>query len=153
MKEIIPIASDHAGFSLKKLVIAYLHEKGFQTKDFGTFSEESVDYPDYAHCVGYSVNAGMYERGIVICGTGNGVQITVNKYPNVRCALCWTPEIAHLGRAHNNANILALPARFIDTEQAIQIVESYLSTPFEGGRHERRVEKIAHLLTSLPTNR
>ena len=146
MEEIIPIASDHAGFELKNKVIEHLKDKGFLVKDYGTFSAESVDYPDFAHKVGSAINKGEYNRGIVICGTGNGVQMTVNKYPAVRCALCWDVELAALARQHNNANILALPARFISEEKALQCVDTFLSTDFEGGRHQRRVEKIAKVI-------
>ena len=142
---IIPIACDHAGFELKELVKEYLSNKGYEIKDYGTNSSDSVDYPDIVHPLGRDINNGVYERGIVICGSGNGVQMTVNKYPNVRCALCWTPEIAELARQHNNANILAMPARFITTEVALSIVDKYLSTEFEGGRHTRRVEKISKI--------
>lgn len=145
-KETIAIACDHAGYELKQQVIAHLRERGYEVKDYGTWTTESCDYPDYAHQVGASVNRGDYRRGIVICGSGNGVQMTVNKYPAVRCALCWTPEIARLGRQHNDANVLSMPARFIDEETALQIVDEYLDTPFEGGRHQRRVEKISQLL-------
>ena len=140
---IIPIACDHAGFELKELVKVYLSNKGYEVKDYGTNSSDSVDYPDMVHPLGRDINNGVYERGIVICGSGNGVQMTVNKYLNVRCALCWTPEIAELARQHNNANILAMPARFITTEVALNIVDKYLNTEFEGGRHVRRVEKIS----------
>ena len=146
MKEIIPIASDHAGYELKNKVIEYLKSKDFDVKDYGTFSSDSVEYPDYAHQVGSAINKGEYKRGIVICGSGNGVQMTVNKYPNVRCALCWNEEIASLARQHNDANIISLPARFIDEDTALRIVDIYLNTPFEGGRHQRRVEKIDKLL-------
>ncbi len=146
MKEIIPIACDHAGYELKLAVIKHLQELGFDVKDYGTNSADSCDYPDYAHQVGRVINNGTYKRGIVICGSGNGVQMTVNKYPNVRCALCWTPEIAHLGRQHNDCNIISLPARFISEELALQIVDEYLNTAFEGGRHQRRVEKINKLI-------
>ena len=146
MKEIIPIASDHAGYELKNKVIEHLKSKNFDVKDFGTYSSESVDYPDFAHKVGSAVNKGEYQRGIVICGSGNGVQMTVNKYPNVRCALCWNEEIASLARQHNDAKIISLPARFINEETALKIVDIYLTTPFEGGRHMRRVEKISQLL-------
>lgn len=139
---IIPIACDHAGFELKEIVKTYLSNKGYEVKDYGTNSSDSVDYPDMVHPLGRDVNNGVYERGIVICGSGNGVQMTVNKYPNVRCALCWTPEIAELARQHNNANILAMPARFISKEVALNIVDKYLGTEFEGGRHEKRVDKI-----------
>ena len=146
MKEIIPIACDHAGYELKKQVVKHLLDKGFEVKDFGTDSSESVDYPDFAHQVGRAINNGEFKRGIVICGSGNGVQMTVNKYPNVRCALCWNTEIAHLGRQHNDCNVISLPARFIPQELALQIVDEFLNTPFEGGRHQRRVEKINQLL-------
>ena len=146
MKEIIPIANDHAGYELKKKVVEHLTKRGFEVKDFGTDSADSCDYPDFAHQLGRVINRGEMARGIVICGSGNGVQMTVNKYPNVRCAICWTPEIAHLGRQHNNANVLSMPARFISEETALQIVDEFLDTPFEGGRHERRVEKINKIL-------
>lgn len=146
MQEIIPIACDHAGYELKLKVIEHLHERGFEVKDYGTNSTESCDYPDFAHQVGSAINKGEFKRGIVICGSGNGVQMTVNKYPKVRCALSWTPEIAHLGRQHNDCNIVSIPARFIDTDAALKVVDEFLDTPFEGGRHQRRVEKISQLL-------
>ena len=146
MKEIIPIASDHAGYELKEKVKQYLISKNFEVKDFGTFSSESVDYPDFAHQLGSAVNRGDFKRGIVICGSGNGVQMTVNKYPNVRCALCWNEEITSLARQHNDANVISLPARFISENDAIHFVDIFLNTNFEGGRHQRRVEKISHLL-------
>lgn len=146
MKEIIPIASDHAGYELKKIVIDYLKSKDFEVEDMGTYSSESVDYPDFAHKVGSAVNNGTYKRGIVICGSGNGVQMTVNKYPNVRCALCWNEEIAQLGRQHNDANIISMPARFVSSELALKMVDIFLNTEFEGGRHQRRVEKINKLI-------
>ncbi len=142
----IAIACDHAGFELKEAVKAFLTENQYIVKDYGTYSADSVDYPDMVHPLGRDINNGVFERGIVICGTGNGVQMTVNKYPNVRCALCWIPEIAKLARQHNNANILSMPARFIDKDTAIQIVKEYLNTDFEGGRHLRRVEKINQTL-------
>lgn len=147
MKEIIPMACDHAGYELKEVVKKHLEERGFEVEDFGTYGTESVDYPDFAHKVGSAVNRGEYKRGIVICGSGNGVQMTVNKYPNVRCALCWTAEIAHLGRQHNDCNMVSLPARFISQEVALQIVDEFLDTEFEGGRHLRRVEKINKLIS------
>jgi ribose 5-phosphate isomerase B len=146
MKEIIPIASDHAGYELKKIVIDYLKSKDFEVEDMGTYSSDSVDYPDFAHKVGSAVNNGTYKRGIVICGSGNGVQMTVNKYPNVRCALCWNEEIAQLGRQHNDANIISMPARFVSSELALKMVDIFLNTEFEGGRHQRRVEKINKLI-------
>ena len=142
----IAIACDHAGFELKEAVKAFLTENQYIVKDYGTYSTDSVDYPDMVHPLGRDINNGVFERGIVICGTGNGVQMTVNKYSNVRCALCWIPEIAKLARQHNNANILSMPARFIDKDTAIQIVKEYLNTDFEGGRHLRRVEKINQTL-------
>jgi ribose 5-phosphate isomerase B len=142
----IAIACDHAGFELKEAVKVFLTENQYIVKDYGTNSADSVDYPDMVHPLGRDINNGVFERGIVICGTGNGVQMTVNKYPNVRCALCWIPEIAKLARQHNNANILSMPARFIDKDTAIEIVKEYLNTDFEGGRHERRVEKINQTL-------
>lgn len=143
MKEIIAIACDHAGYELKEIVKKHLEERGFGVYDYGTNSSESVDYPDYAHPLGKAIDSGEYSRGIVICGSGNGVQMTVNKYPHVRCALCWTEEIASLGRQHNDCNVIALPARFIPQETAINIVDAFLDTAFEGGRHQRRVDKIA----------
>ena len=146
MNEIIPIASDHAGYELKEVVKNYLNSLNIDTKDFGTFSADSVDYPDFAHKVGSAINRGDFKRGIVICGSGNGVQMTVNKYPNVRCALCWNEEIAKLARQHNDANIISLPARFVSSDLALKMVDIFLSTPFEGGRHQRRVEKINRLL-------
>ena len=146
MQEIIPIACDHAGYELKLKVIEHLKEKGFDVKDFGTHSTDSCDYPDFAHQVGAALEKGEYKRGIVICGSGNGVQMTVNKYPGVRCALCWNAEIAHLGRQHNDCNVVSLPARFIPQETALQIVDEFLNTPFEGGRHQRRVEKISKII-------
>ncbi len=146
MKEIIPIACDHAGYELKNKVIEHLQKRGLDVKDYGTYSTESCDYPDYAHQAGSAVNRGEYKRGIVICGSGNGVQMTVNKYPNVRCALCWNAEIAHLGRQHNDCNMISIPARFIEEEEAMKVVDEFLDTPFEGGRHQRRVEKISQLL-------
>lgn len=146
MQEIIPIASDHAGYELKLKVIDHLRQRGIDVRDFGTDSTDSCDYPDFAHLVGSAVNRGDYPRGIVICGSGNGVQMTVNKYPGVRCALCWTPEIAHLARQHNDANIVSIPARFVSADTALAILDQFLDTPFEGGRHTRRVEKISQLL-------
>lgn len=140
------MACDHAGFELKEVVKKHLSDLGYDVKDYGTNSSESVDYPDFAHQLGHAINSGEYKRGIVICGSGNGVQMTVNKYPGVRCALCWNTEIAHLGRQHNDCNVVSLPARFISQETALQIVDEFLNTPFEGGRHQRRVEKISKII-------
>jgi len=144
--KILALGSDHAGYLLKKFLIENLVNNGYQVKDYGTFSEESVDYPDFAHLVAHSVNEGVYDRGILICGTGNGVNITANKYPKVRSALCWNEEIAKFARLHNDANILALPARFIDFNVALNVMNIFLTTGFEGGRHQRRIEKIAKTL-------
>lgn len=143
MNKTIPIGGDHAGFELKKQVINWLLEQGFEPHDKGCFSEESVDYPDFGHAVANIVESGLAEIGIVICGSGNGINMSVNKHEKIRGALCWEVEIASLARQHNNANILALPARFISEEKALQIVSAFLTTEFEGGRHQKRIEKIA----------
>ena len=138
----IGIASDHAGYELKTKVIKHLESKGCVVHDYGTDSAESVDYPDYAHKLANAVESGSCQFGIAICGSGNGVNMTVNHHRKVRGALCWTPEIAALARQHNDANIISLPARFIEASIALQMVDVFLSTDFEGGRHQRRVEKI-----------
>lgn len=138
----IGVASDHAGYELKTKVIKHLESKGCVVHDFGTDSAESVDYPDYAHKLASAVESGSCQFGIAICGSGNGVNMTVNHHRKVRGALCWTPEIAALARQHNDANIISLPARFIEDSIALQMVDVFLSTDFEGGRHQRRVEKI-----------
>lgn len=140
---IIPIGCDHAGFELKEKVVKYLKEQGFEVKDYGAYSEESVDYPDFGHKVAKHVVEAKDGLGIVICGSGNGINMTVNKYQDVRSALCWTVEIAALARQHNNANIIAVPARFVAEELALEMVNTFLTTEFEGGRHERRVNKIS----------
>ena len=138
----IGVASDHAGYELKTKVIKHLESKGCVVHDFGTDSAESVDYPDYAHKLADAVENGSCHFGIAVCGSGNGVNMTVNHHRKVRGALCWTPEIAALARQHNDANIISLPARFIEPSIALQMVDVFLSTDFEGGRHQRRVEKI-----------
>ena len=138
----IGVASDHAGYELKTKVIKHLESKGCVVHDFGTDSAESVDYPDYAHKLASAVESGSCQFGIAICGSGNGVNMTVNHHRKVRGALCWTPEIAALARQHNDANIISLPARFIEPSIALQMIDVFLSTDFEGGRHQRRVEKI-----------
>jgi len=138
----IAIASDHAGYELKHELIKYLEDKGIEVKDFGTYSSESSDYPDFAHPLADAVESGEYKLGISICGSGNGINMTVNKHQGIRSALCWNEEIARLARAHNDANICALPARFIDDTLAFKIVDIFLSTEFEGGRHLRRIKKI-----------
>lgn len=142
MKRKIAIAADHAGYEYKEIVKNYLSER-FEIQDFGTFSTDSVDYPDFVHPTATSVENGENELGILICGSGNGVQITANKHQKIRCALCWMPEIASLARQHNDANMISIPARFISKEVAIEIAEKFLSTDFEGGRHQNRVDKIA----------
>ena len=147
--EIIGLASDHAGFPLKEHIKTYLDEHGLAYKDFGTHSTESCDYPDYAHPLARAVQNGEVSRGIAVCGSGEGISITLNKHRGIRAALCWTPEIAGLSRRHNDANILALPGRFITPEEADAIVDVFLMSTFEGGRHQRRVEKI-DLPTPLP---
>ena len=138
----ISIGSDHAGFAHKASIIAMLEAKGIEVINRGAFSEESVDYPDFAHPVSKDVESKQVDLGIVICGSGNGVAITANKHQQIRAALCWNMEIAELARAHNNANILAIPARFVSENLAQAMVNVFLDTPFEGGRHQRRVEKI-----------
>lgn len=139
----IAIGSDHAGFALKAKLITILEAEGHQVKDFGCYSEDSIDYPDYAHPVANEVENGAADFGVLICGSGNGISMTANKHQGIRCALCWTPEIASLARQHNDANILSLPARFISEELAIEILHAFLSAHFEGGRHATRVGKIA----------
>ena len=142
MGKIIPMACDHAGFELKEFLKSSLIERGLEIKDFGTYTSDSVDYPDMIHPLAKEINEGVYPFGIIMCGSANGVSMVANKYPNVRCELCWQEEIAQLAKQHNNANIIALPARFISKEKALSIVDAYLNTEFEGGRHQKRVEKI-----------
>lgn len=143
MKKVVPIGADHAGFELKSEVIKHLESKGYEVKDFGCYSEESIDYPDYAHPVAEMVASNKGSLGVVICGSGNGINMTANKHQEIRSALCWKPEIAKLSREHNDANIIALPARFISTKEAIDMIDAFFDTDFEGGRHQRRVDKIA----------
>lgn len=138
----IGLASDHAGFKLKQFVKQYLEEKGYEYKDYGTYSETSCDYPDFGHALAKGIEAGECEKGIAICGSGEGISMTLNKHQGIRAALCWIPEIAHLARQHNDANVLVMPGRFITNEEADAIMDEYLSTDFEGGRHARRVAKI-----------
>ena len=140
--KVIALASDHAGFDKKQVIVNYLQQKGIACKDFGCYSEDSCDYPDFAHKIGKAVNEGEFEIGITFCGSGQGISITANKYPNVRSALCWNAEIGTLAKQHNNANICAIPARFVTDEETIAIVDAYLNAEFEGGRHERRIAKI-----------
>jgi len=138
----IAIACDHAGFKYKEIIKQHL-AGSYEVEDFGTFSEDSVDYPDFVHPAANSVADGKNELGILICGSGNGVQITANKHQKIRCALCWMPELADLARKHNNANMISIPARFIASELAVEIVDKFLTSEFEGGRHQNRVGKIS----------
>lgn len=139
----LAIGCDHAGFELKNYLKEALTAAGHKVLDYGTTSPESCDYPDFAHQVAMSVIAGKAELGILMCGSGNGINMAANKHQEIRSALCWMPEIASLARQHNNANICTLPARYLENEKALEIVQLFLATPFEGGRHERRVNKIA----------
>lgn len=138
----IGLANDHAGYPLKIKVREYLTKKGFEIKDFGADSEATVDYPDYGHRLATSVEKGEVSLGISVCGSGNGINITANKHQGVRSALCWNKEIGRLARLHNDANICALPGRFITPQEAFEIVDAFLNTEFEGGRHQQRIEKI-----------
>lgn len=138
----IAIANDHAGYEMKMKLVEFLRNLGFETEDMGTYSTESCDYSDFGHKLGKSINDGRYKTGIAICGSGNGINITVNKYPKVRAALCWNNEISSLARKHNDANICTLPGRFVDFSQACEIIQTFLSTDFEGGRHQKRIDKI-----------
>jgi len=139
----IAIVSDHAGYYLKEKLLNYLIKEKFEVKDFGCSSEEAVDYPDYGHPLANAVASGEFGVGISICGTGNGINMVVNKHPGIRSALCWNEEISRLARAHNDANICALPGRFISESEAQLIVKTFLNTSFEGGRHQKRIDKIS----------
>ncbi len=141
-KRRIALVSDHAGFYIKEKILNYLIKEQYDVKDFGATSEESVDYPDYAHPMAYAVSAGEFELGFCLCGSGNGMNITVNKHQGIRSALCWNEEVARLARAHNDANICSLPARFISESEAYLIVKTFLNTSFDGGRHQKRIDKI-----------
>lgn len=143
MKPSIAVGADHAGFAYKQQIVAWLEKEGYPLKDFGTYSEESADYPDFAHPVAMAVEAKQFDWGILVCGSGNGVAITANKHQGVRAALCWLPELAELAREHNNANVLCLPERYISGEDALECVKRFLATEFAAGRHERRVGKIS----------
>lgn len=138
----IAIGSDHGGYALKQVIISHLADRGIEFRDFGTYSEESCDYPDYAHPLAEAIEKGELPRGIAMCGSANGITITLNKHQGIRAAICWEPEIASLARKHNDANVCSMPARFIDRDTAIKIVDTFLSTEFEGGRHQRRIDKI-----------
>jgi ribose 5-phosphate isomerase B len=138
----IAVASDHAGFERKQAVLKFLQEQGIEYHDFGAYSAESSDYPDYAHPLADAVSKGEFNLGITLCGSGNGINMTANKHQGIRSAICWMPEIAMLARLHNDANVCALPARYITDEQAVEIVKIFLTTDFEGGRHINRINKI-----------
>lgn len=139
----ISIGNDHAGPDYKKAIVQYLESKGHQVTNYGTDTTEGVDYPDFGHPVAIDVSEGKADFGIVICGSGNGIAMTVNKHPKVRAGLCWIKEIAYLTRLHNDANVLSIPARYTSIQQAVEIVETFLTTEFEGGRHQTRVNKIS----------
>ena len=138
----VGLASDHAGFALKEHVKEYLTKKGLEYCDYGTYSEASCDYPDYGHALANAVERGECYPGIAICGSGEGISMTLNKHQKVRAALVWVPEIAHMTRLHNDANVLVMPGRYIDTAEARKIMDEFFTTDFEGGRHLRRIEKI-----------
>lgn len=138
----LAITSDHAGYNIKEGLIKYLIKEGHTVRDFGTDSDESVDYPEFGHTLAKAIENREYDFGISICGSGNGINMTANKHQGIRSALCWNKEISELARAHNNANICALPGRFLSIEEAIVIIETFLKTDFDGGRHERRIGKI-----------
>ena len=142
MSKIIGLASDHAGYPLKETVKQWLTERGYSYKDFGTNSTDSCNYPEFGHALANAVESGELETGIAICGTGNGINMSVNHHAGIRGALCWQPQIAELARQHNDANILVMPGRFIDKDTARLCVEKFLNTPFEGGRHQARIDAI-----------
>ena len=140
----IGLCSDHAGYEMKQVILEHLKAKNpAELKDFGCFSPESCDYPDYAHPMATAIEKGEFDYGISICGTGNGISMVLNKHQGIRAALCWNEEIAILARRHNNANVISLPARFITEEQALAMIDAFFTTGFEGGRHQRRIDKIA----------
>lgn len=142
-KQKIGIACDHAGYQMKEFLVGYLDSLGFDVYDFGCDSEQSCDYPDYAHPLALAVEADEMPRGIALCGSGNGIAMTLNKHQGIRAALCWEPELAELARMHNDANICVLPARFVENTVAVEIVDKFLAAQFEGGRHQIRIDKIA----------
>lgn len=142
MKGKLAIASDHAGYPMKSSIITYLEDLGYKLKDFGTDSEEAVNYPDYGHPLAEAVESGSFDMGISLCGSGNGINMVTNKHQGIRGAICWNKKISQLARRHNDANICSIPARFIDLETAKEIVYAFLETEFEGGRHVERIKKI-----------
>lgn len=140
--ETIAVASDHAGYDLKNFIVENLKINGYSVKDFGCFSNESCDYADFAHPLAEAIERGEYKRGIVFCGSGNGINMTVNKHPGIRSAICWNNELAMLARHHNDANVCSIPARFISNEDALKITNIFLNEPFDGGRHLNRILKV-----------
>jgi ribose 5-phosphate isomerase B len=142
MDKRVAIASDHAGYQMKIAIIQHLEEKGYSVEDLGTGSSEAVDYPDYGHPLAEAVERGKFPMGISLCGSGNGINMVTNKHQGIRGALCWNTEITRLARSHNDANICSLPARFLELNQAKEIIDVFLDTPYEGGRHRKRIEKI-----------
>ena len=143
VKKTIAIGGDHAGFDYKSALVQFLEDAGYTVKDFGTSTADSVDYPDFAHPVAAAVEQGEFDQGVLVCGSANGVAITANKHQGIRAAICWQEELAALARQHNDANVVCIPARFIDIELAKVIVDKFLTTDFEGGRHANRVDKIS----------
>jgi ribose 5-phosphate isomerase B len=141
-KESLAIACDHAGFQTKEVLVQWLKDLGHNVKDFGTYSEDSCDYPDYAHPMADAVEKKEYDLGISLCGSGNGINMVANKHQGIRSALCWIPELASLAKQHNNANVCAVPARFVTVEEAKAIITAFLEAEFEGGRHQKRIDKI-----------
>lgn len=144
----IALASDHAGYERKQSIIHYFQANNIQYEDLGCYSNESCDYPDYGNKIAKAISKGEFEKGITFCGTGQGISISTNRYPKIRSAVCWIPEIARLARQHNDANICAIPGRFVSDEEAIAIVEVFLNTSFEGGRHQRRLDKLLQVYIS-----
>lgn len=141
-KNIIGIASDHAAYPLKQFVMTYLEEKGWAYKDYGTYTEDSCNYAEFGHKLAEGIEKGEVYPGIAMCGSGEGISMTLNKHQSIRAGLAWIPEIAHLIRQHNDANVLVMPGRFIDTEMARRILDEFFATPFEGGRHQQRIDSI-----------
>lgn len=140
--KVIALASDHAGFERKQNIIEFFKKKGIEYKDFGCYTDESCDYPDFAHLIARAINRGEYDVGITFCGSGQGISITSNKYPNIRSAVCWNPKIAELAKQHNNANMCAIPGRYVTKKEVQKIVDAFLNAEFQGGRHARRIAKI-----------
>jgi ribose 5-phosphate isomerase B len=143
MENKIALASDHAGFERKQAIIRYFNEKAIPFDDLGCYTKESCDYPDFGNKIAVAISEGLYTLGITFCGTGQGISITANRYPQIRSAICWNIEIARLARQHNNANICSIPGRFVTDQEAVDIVEVFLGTAFEGGRHQLRIDKIS----------